>query len=73
MYTIWGNTTVILSTILWIGLEVVYPFSVPFCLVVYLSLMVIIFLLSFKRNEFKDLWPGFFIKEGSLVDESALS
>ena len=73
VYTLVGNITVVIGTILWVALEYAYPFSVPFSLVTYLCLMVIIFVLSWTRNEFKDLWSGMFEKENSVIDESRLS
>ena len=55
MYTVWGNITFILSTALWIGLEAIYPFSIPFSLVTYLSLMLVIFFIAWRRNDWKTL------------------
>lgn len=50
VYTVIGNMSFILSTMLWILLEAVYPYSVPFSLVTYLLLALSIFLMSYKRN-----------------------
>lgn len=55
VYTVWGNITFILSTALWIGLEAIYPFSIPFSLVTYLSLMLVIFFIAWRRNDWKTL------------------
>jgi hypothetical protein len=60
VYTLCGNVTVVLATIVWVALEYGYPFSVPFSLVVYLSIMFVIFVVSWTRNEWKDLWSGMF-------------
>lgn len=62
VYTVWGNISVILGTILWIGLEAIYPFSIPFSLVTYLCLMLTVFLLAWTRNEWTDLYYGTFMK-----------
>ena len=51
VYTVVGNVTFILSTVLWIVIEAFYDFSVPFSLITYLSLMLIIFIVSWTRNE----------------------
>ncbi len=56
----WGNITFVLSTALWIGLEAVYPFSVPFCLVTYLSLLFAVAIIALKRNDWKTLFEGTF-------------
>lgn len=56
VYTVWGNIIFVLSTALWIGLEAVYPFSIPFCLVTYLSLCLAIVIIAFKRNDWKTLY-----------------
>ena len=50
VYTVIGNMSFIISTMLWIGLEAVYPYSVPFSLVTYSCLALAIFLMSYKRN-----------------------
>lgn len=55
-----GNLTFILSTMLWILLEAVYPYTIPFSLITYTSLAFAIWLLSFKRNELETLWEGRF-------------
>jgi hypothetical protein len=60
VYTVWGNIVFVLSTALWIGLEAVYPFSVPFCLVTYLSLLLAVLLIALKRNDWKTLFEGTF-------------
>lgn len=56
VYTVVGNLAFILSTGLWIILEALYPFSIPFSLITYSFLFVAIILTSFKRNELKTLW-----------------
>ena len=50
VYTVWGNITFVLATIIWVLLEAFYPFSVPFSLVTYSLLMLVIFLLAYTRN-----------------------
>lgn len=50
VYTIVGNVSFLLSTTLWIGVEVIYPFSVPFSLITYSMLLGSICLTAFKRN-----------------------
>ncbi len=55
VYTVWGNITFIAATTLWVGLEAVYPFSIPFSLVTYLSLMLVIFIIAWTRNDWKTL------------------
>ena len=50
VYTVIGNMSFIISTMLWIALEAVYPYSVPFSLVTYSCLALAIFLMSYKRN-----------------------
>lgn len=50
VYTLCGNITVVLATILWVVLEYAYPFSIPFSMVTYLSLMAVVFLVSWSRN-----------------------
>ena len=50
VYTIIGNLTFILSTGLWILIEALYPFSIPFSLISYTLLYGAIFLTSLKRN-----------------------
>jgi hypothetical protein len=37
------------------GIEAIYPFSIPFSLVTYLSLMLAVFLIALKRNDWKTL------------------
>ena len=66
VYTVSGNITFILSTALWIGLEVLYPFSIPFCLVTYLSLMAVVVLIAWSRNDLKTLMEGTFVKYSSI-------
>jgi hypothetical protein len=56
VYTVWGNITFVLSTALWIGLEAVYPFSIPFCLVTYFSLCLTVFVIAVRRNDWKTLF-----------------
>lgn len=62
VYTITGNITFILSTGLWMSLELVYPFSVPFSLVTNLCLMLVIFLMAWRRNEWSTLYNGTFVQ-----------
>ena len=50
IYTISGNVTFVLSTLLWITIELVYPFSVPFSLITDTLLILVIFIIAYKRN-----------------------
>ena len=72
VYTIWGNLTFISSTILWVGIEALYPFSVPFCLVTYSCLMLVVFLFAWRRNEVGTLFRGNFMQDTSVIEESRL-
>ena len=72
VYTISGNITFIIATILWIGLEFVYPFSIPFSLIAYPILMLTIFVLAWKRSEWSVLWNGEFEQGMNLIDKKAL-
>ena len=66
VYTVIGNLSFILSTALWIILEALYPFSIPFSLVTYSFLFAVIILTSIKRNELKTLWEGRFNSDDRL-------
>ena len=68
VYTIVGNLSFILSTTIWILIEALYPFSIPFSLITYTLLFLSILLVSFRRNELKTLWDGRFYKEEELSD-----
>lgn len=50
VYTISGNIAFVSSTILWIGFEWIYPFTVPFSLITYSFLMIVVFLIAWRRN-----------------------
>ena len=50
VYTTIGNFAFVVGTVLWVILEWLYPFSVPFSLVSYSSLFLSVGLLSLKRN-----------------------
>lgn len=56
VYTIWGNFFFLASTIVWVFVEAIYPFSVPFCLVTYPSVMVGVALVARIRNDLYKLW-----------------
>ena len=73
VYTLCGNITVVIATIVWVAIEYGYPFSVPFSLITYISLMFVTFFVSWTRNEWKDLWSGMFEKQTSVVDSSKLT
>jgi hypothetical protein len=60
VYTIIGNISFIISTTIWILIEVLYPFSVPFSLITYPLTLGSIVLTAYKRNELKTLWNGTF-------------
>ena len=72
IYTVSCNLAFIISTILWTVFELIYPFSVPFSLVTYTCLMLFIFVLSWKRNDWETLFYGTFEQGYDLVDERAL-
>lgn len=71
IYTVSGNLSFILATIMWIVIEFVYPYSVPFSLVSYPILMVTIFVISWRRAEWETLFGGKFFKE-DIVDFNIL-
>lgn len=50
VYTVIGNTSFILGTIIWILLEALYPYSIPFSFITYVFLFASILLTSLKRN-----------------------
>jgi len=61
IYTIWGNIAFIVSIALWVIIERVWPFGgVPFCLVTYLSIMLVVFIISWRRNDWYTLCYGTF-------------
>jgi NADH:ubiquinone oxidoreductase subunit 6 (subunit J) len=69
IYTISGNITFIISTIIWIGIEIVDPYSFPFSLVTCPLLMLVIFVISWRRNDWVTLLRGQFEQGYDLVDE----
>lgn len=50
VYTLSGNLTFVLATILWIAVEYFYQFSVPFSLISYPILMLSIFVIAWRRS-----------------------
>ena len=68
VYTISGNITFILATVIWIGIESVWPWSVPFSFITYPILMLTIFLIAWRRSEWSDLYNGTFLQDMNLVD-----
>ncbi len=60
VYTISGNITFVVSTIIWVLIELVDPFSCPFSLITCPLLMLVIFIISWKRNDWKTLLNGQF-------------
>lgn len=56
VYTVVGNLAFVLSTLFWVLLEAVYPYTIPFSSVTYPSLILSVVVISYKRNEFKILW-----------------
>ncbi len=55
LYTVTGNLIFVIATALWILIEYIYPFSVPFSLVTYPILMLVIFVISWRRRDWKTL------------------
>ena len=60
VYTVIGNAAFVLSTVIWITVEMVYPFSVPFALITYPLTLIAIIAIAFKRNDLKNLMTGRF-------------
>ena len=60
VYTISGNLIFVIATAVWVGLESVYPFSVPFSLITYPILLLSIFIISWRRNDWPTLLHGRF-------------
>ena len=50
VYTILGNLSFILGTIIWIAIEKVFPYSVPFSIITYPFFLIAIFIISKKRS-----------------------
>lgn len=63
VYTVVGNVAFLLATTLWIAIEALYPFSVPFSLITYTILLLAISVIAFKRNQLKTLWGGYFLQQ----------
>jgi hypothetical protein len=63
VYTVIGNLSFVLATIIWIGIEYVYPYSVPFSLIAYPILMFSIFIVAWRRGEWPTLLHGQFFQE----------
>lgn len=61
VYTIVGNASFVVATIIWVGLEAVLPIDIPFCSVTYPLLFATISAISIRRNEWKTLWEGRFV------------
>lgn len=66
IYTVSGNLTFVLATIIWIGIEYIYPYSVPFSLVTYPLLMASIFVIAWRRSEWHTLYTGYFMQEDEI-------
>ena len=58
VYTLIGNVSFISATTLWIGIEFIWPWSVPFSFVTYPILMLTIFVVAWRRSEWFDLYHG---------------
>ena len=67
VYTVFGNLAFVFGTVLWVVVEALYPFSVPFSMISYSCLFICVFLLAKKRNEFQTLWEGRF--NGAMVSQ----
>lgn len=72
IYTLSGNITFILSTIIWIGIELFDPYSFPFSLVTCPLLMLVIFVISWRRNEWSTLLYGRFEQGYDVIDDLVL-
>jgi hypothetical protein len=68
IYTLSGNITFIASTILWICIELVDPYSFPFSLITFPLLMLVIFIISWRRNEWTTLLYGQFEQGYDVID-----
>lgn len=71
IYTVTGNLTFVIATIIWILLEYVYPYSVPFSLVTYPLLMLSIFVVAWRRLDWPTLYEGKFHQE-TIIDNRIL-
>ena len=60
VYTVVGNLSFLIGTLIWIPIEGAYLFSVPFNLVTYMCLLLGVIIIAYKRNEIKTLWSGRF-------------
>lgn len=72
IYTLSGNITFVISTIIWIGIELVDPYSCPFSLVTFPLLMFVIFIISWRRNDWTTLLYGQFEQGYDVVDLESL-
>ena len=72
IYTLIGNITFVSATILWIGIEYVWPWSVPFSFITYPILMLTIFIVAWRRSEWFDLYHGRFLQEMNMIDAGNL-
>jgi len=75
VYTLVGNVTIIVATVLWMTISYFMSelsFSIPFSLINYFALMLVIFIVSWSRNEWKDLWSGMFSDQPSEIHSSKL-
>jgi len=55
-----GNLIFVSATAVWVGIESVYPYSVPFSLITYPLVMLSIFIIAWKRNDWSTLLYGQF-------------
>ena len=72
VYTISGNVTFVLSTLLWMTLELIYPFTVPFSLIVNSFLILVIFIIAYRRNEWKTIYNGTFEQGYNIINHASL-
>lgn len=63
VYTVFGNISFIVGTIIWVGIEKVFPYSVPFSIITYPFFLGVLFIIAKKRGEFAKLWKGDFNQE----------
>jgi hypothetical protein len=68
IYTLSGNITFVISTIIWIGIEIVDPYSFPFSIVTCPMLMLVIFIISWRRNDWNTLLYGQFEQGYDVID-----
>ncbi len=67
-----GNLMFVVATAVWVGIESVYPYSVPFSLITYPLVMLSIFIIAWKRNDWQTLLNGQFEQGYDTIDAQFL-